>query len=45
MALILGDMLGVVGSVMSVGLMLVSMEKPASSASWGKFLISPWHRS
>lgn len=33
MALILGDMLGVVGCVMSVGLMLVSMEKPASSAS------------
>lgn len=33
MALILRAMLAVIGCVMSVGLMLVSMEKPASSAS------------
>lgn len=31
MALILRDVLGVVGCVMSVGFMLVSMEKPVPS--------------
>ncbi len=33
MALILRDMPAVIGCVMSAGFMLVSMEKPASSAS------------